>query len=721
MANLRTNNLSGEGGRNAIRGSVYFDGYLEDDTPTSYLSVPDSDDLDMGTGDFTFECWLLAIKHEGTNNPNFMGIFSSNSFTAGGFLIQVNNTGPLRLVIPLAAGGNFEESAGPELWGDGTSSNRSWNHIAVTRVSGTIKGYVNGIEVISASHNVGVDFAHGGSANIGENSYSTYAGDYPLRGYISNLRVCKGHAVYTGNFTPPTSQLTSHYISENDKTVLLCCQDPDNPLQEATGKTLTGYGRHPSQAYDENGEGPELVTSTGVWTLTKGGSGSSNFTVTKNGQKLSATTVTSGYVRANFTGLNEASKYRIKVTLVAGSNNNFGVQGYDKDGNTVTHYFPATDGTAGSALQVGPTYVFEATGIGQWQLTGSAWNTLYTFDDISIKQIPNEVPLKETPPFGVDAGNTFDGAISMNSSAWMYFPTGRTEERGRGRGIFAGGDSPRTNAITFIQIQSEGDSLDFGDLPTGRLGMGGVGSSTRGVMASGYTSSNVNSIDFITIANTSNSVDFGDNTQERHEMGSSSNETRGIFGGGTAPSLTNIIDYVTIASRGNAVNFGDLTVVRRNVQGVSSPTRSVFAGGRDPSGNGLDTIDYVTIASTGDATDFGNLTAGRGRFGSVCSETRGVFCGGETPSAVNTIDFITIASTGDATDFGDTSTTVSGGPIGGASNKIRGVFDSPYVSPAYINTMEYVTIATAGNSTNFGDQTIKGTRAAGFSDSHGGL
>ena len=45
---------------------VYFDRYVADDTPTSYLSVPDSDDLDMGTGDFTFECWLLAVKHSGT-------------------------------------------------------------------------------------------------------------------------------------------------------------------------------------------------------------------------------------------------------------------------------------------------------------------------------------------------------------------------------------------------------------------------------------------------------------------------------------------------------------------------------------------------------------------------------------------------------------------------------------------------------------------------------
>ena len=123
MANLRADNLTGTGGRNAIKGSVFFSGYVDGAT-SDYLHLQDSDDLDMGTGDFTFECWLHAVSHVGTNSPNFMGIFSSAAFTAGGFLIQVNNTGPLRLVIPLAAGGYFEESAGPSLWGN-------WNHIAV--------------------------------------------------------------------------------------------------------------------------------------------------------------------------------------------------------------------------------------------------------------------------------------------------------------------------------------------------------------------------------------------------------------------------------------------------------------------------------------------------------------------------------------------------------------------------------------------------------------
>ena len=319
-----------------------------------------------------------------------------------------------------------------------------------------------------------------------------------------------------------------------------------------------------------------------------------------------------------------------------------------------------------------------------------------------------------------DTGVVFDGVTTFDSLAYMVPPSGKTTERNRGRGLFAGGDGSQ-NLISFIQIQSLGNAGNFGDLTQARLGAGAVGSSTRGVMSAGYTSSNVNTIDFITIATTSNATDFGDSTQERHEMGSSSSETRGIFGGGTAPSLTNIIDFVTIATAGNAANFGDLTVVRRNLQGVSSPTRSVFAGGRDPSGNGLNTIDFVTIASAGDATDFGDLTAGRGRFGSVCSNTRGVFCGGETPTFVNTIDFITIASAGNATDFGDTQSVIGGGPIGGASNNTRGVFCITYIAPANVNTMEFVTIATTGNSADFGDNYQAVMRNAGFSDSHGGL
>ena len=322
-----------------------------------------------------------------------------------------------------------------------------------------------------------------------------------------------------------------------------------------------------------------------------------------------------------------------------------------------------------------------------------------------------------------DTGVVFDGVTTFDSLAYMVPPSGKTTERNRGRGLFAGGDAPIGNVISSIEIQSQGNAADFGDLTQGRLGTGSVGSSTRGLISSGYTqpaNANVATIDFVTIANTSNATTFGDSTQARHELGASSSETRAIFGGGTSPSLVDTIDFVTIATAGDASDFGNLTQGRRNVTGVSSPTRSVFVGGRISGDTASDTIDFVTIASTGDATDFGNLTVARGRGASVCSSTRGIMCGGETPSIVNTIDFFTIATTGNATDFGDCITLVSQG-AGGASNKTRGAFCVGYIAPAYTNAIQFVTIATTGNSVDFGDNTVAGGRSCGFSDSHGGL
>ena len=66
MANLRADNLSGSGGRNALDGSVYFRGYI-DGTGADWLQTADLDDYDMGTGDFTFECWLKAAESSGAS------------------------------------------------------------------------------------------------------------------------------------------------------------------------------------------------------------------------------------------------------------------------------------------------------------------------------------------------------------------------------------------------------------------------------------------------------------------------------------------------------------------------------------------------------------------------------------------------------------------------------------------------------------------------------
>ena len=57
MANLRTNNLSGEGGKRAYRGSVFFDGRASV-TATQVIAAEGNDDFTLGTGDFALEMWI---------------------------------------------------------------------------------------------------------------------------------------------------------------------------------------------------------------------------------------------------------------------------------------------------------------------------------------------------------------------------------------------------------------------------------------------------------------------------------------------------------------------------------------------------------------------------------------------------------------------------------------------------------------------------------------
>ena len=319
-----------------------------------------------------------------------------------------------------------------------------------------------------------------------------------------------------------------------------------------------------------------------------------------------------------------------------------------------------------------------------------------------------------------DTGVVFDGFGTFATSTYMVPPSGKTTERNRGRGVFAGGYAPSPaslrNIIDYVEIQTTGNAIDFGDLLSINNGEGGAcSSSTRALFGGGQ--SNIVDITFITIANTSNVTDFGDLITGRRSLSAVSSDTKGLFAGGTTPAMKNEIESVTIATTGNASDFGDLTVARRNMAPNSSSTRGVFAGGNPGSSPLLDdTIDFVTIASAGNATDFGNLITAMREQGGSSSATRGLIAGGFTsPANLNTIEFITIATTGNASDFGDLHTAVSG--LSGTSNGTRGIF----AGGAYINNIQYVTIASTGNAEDFGDLTAARFLYDGTSDSHGGL
>ena len=75
--------------------------------------------------------------------------------------------------------------------------------MALVRNSTSLTLYQNGISVGSATNST--NFSNTSITGIGGNASGSTG--YPINGYIDDLRITKGYARYTSNFTPPTSAL----------------------------------------------------------------------------------------------------------------------------------------------------------------------------------------------------------------------------------------------------------------------------------------------------------------------------------------------------------------------------------------------------------------------------------------------------------------------------------------------------------------------------------
>ena len=196
----------GGGGGGAVNpgGSVSFDG------SNDRLNITGQSDLAFGTSDFTLECWVYFTGSDGTLDT----IMETRSTTGAsdGFLIGRFHTGGHENKIELYTAGGYRVTA------DVDTHNNSWVHVAAVRQSGTTRMYLNG-QVQSTTYSDSNNYSND-DIIIGEN----IAGSYQIPGLISNFRMVKGTAVYTSNFTVPTSPLTAI-----TNTKLLCCQSTTSP------------------------------------------------------------------------------------------------------------------------------------------------------------------------------------------------------------------------------------------------------------------------------------------------------------------------------------------------------------------------------------------------------------------------------------------------------------------------------------------------------------
>ncbi len=712
MANLRVDNLSGSGGRNAIDGSLYFGG----DTDPAGLSIADTTDLELGSEtNWTIEFWV-KLNHSALSDWDvIMGKGSNdNGGTEYEWFVEVMAANHLVFLSTTAGTAwDFNQQITPVL------TIGEWYHVAIVRNgsgSNTLKSYVNGQQYSShTSQNIYTgndEFGIGHFAHTkGLNSDVT----------LSNVRIVKGTSVYTAAFTPPTEKLT---VVPN--TVLLCCQDSDNPLQEETGKTITAVGGLDinETEYVTNGTFGGSGTSPGGSTYSPAWTAWGDTTTAQNGGLFieRTSTLTGVYQLLTPTGSIPAGQYRIRGTI----SNKTG------PGSAIIRLSSASQGNGTIFFGSYGPGVVESTvnysGSGNLYLnlmlgnnTGSA-----DFSNISFRKVFTETGApKVFPPVGVDEGVTFEGDTKVNTQSYMYFPTGDTSQRGRGTALYGGGyKTPNSiTAIDYLSIQSGGLTEEWGNLSTTELASGAsLSSSTRWVSAGGWTGANNNAIEYVEFPTQGNSIEFGELVVGRRNTAAVSNSTRGIWGGGyvsPADAGTPKMDYITIATKGDAADFGDLSGNSKSGTATGSTTRGVFALG-NVAPTHVATLEYVEIATLSDYTNFGDLTSARTSPGSCSSNVRGIYSGGGYPTSVNTIDYITIASTGNATDFGDLF--LARGQIGGTSNGTRGVFMGGTTNPARQETIDSITIATTGNAVNWGDfRTEKQGLNSAASDSHGGL
>lgn len=175
-------------------GSGYFDGTGD------YLSLASNDAFNMGTGDFTLECYYYHVSGSSALYPS---IFSSTDWSGGGVGLRFNNTGQTNKFA------FFWNGVGdPWLSSSSTYPPFQWNHVALTRSGNTFTLWVNGQSAATNTNSGSINFNYnGGGPRVGWGPWDGNNGY--LKGIISSMRVVKGTALYTSAFTPPAELPTA--------------------------------------------------------------------------------------------------------------------------------------------------------------------------------------------------------------------------------------------------------------------------------------------------------------------------------------------------------------------------------------------------------------------------------------------------------------------------------------------------------------------------------
>jgi len=193
---------------------------------TSGISIPNSADVQMGTGDFTIEWFQYQLASSGS----FQRIFSIGSYPSQSIAVSQEGSDTSKAIYVWASGG-VQQGTVRNLQG-------AWYHFAITRASGSLRVFLGGTQIGTTAAN-STNFNDAANVLRIGNESSTSSGA-AFNGYITNFHWVKGTALYTANFTPPTQPITP----VANTRLLLRATTSGTVLSDSsgTGKVATGTG-----------------------------------------------------------------------------------------------------------------------------------------------------------------------------------------------------------------------------------------------------------------------------------------------------------------------------------------------------------------------------------------------------------------------------------------------------------------------------------------------
>ena len=230
-------------------GAVSFDGTNDS------VSIADHADFTFGSGDFTMEAF---VYNKSSSYRSIVMKYGGNPASSSWFWSMYNGQNQFYYY----SGGNE-----PAVTSGKTHYNK-WVHCAVSREGNTIRIFDDG-ELTGTLDVSSYDTMNDSTVplDIGTDHFD----NYDMDGFISNVRIIKGTALYTSNFTPPTAPLTNV-----TNTKLLCCQsNSEGPQKTAVIPTVTGTATAMwplnSDINDDSGNSNNLSETGGSTSFTSAG------------------------------------------------------------------------------------------------------------------------------------------------------------------------------------------------------------------------------------------------------------------------------------------------------------------------------------------------------------------------------------------------------------------------------------------------------------------